>query len=394
MSSNKHSADQGFYRDDPGHGGAPGAGRDAPPEWDAPDLAILRLGRRAPPPLPLNVFGPHWAGWIAEAAAAAACPPDYVATGLLAAASALVGHSRWVQATPGWREPPHMWLCNVGDSGTGKSGGSDCLNRDILPELERRMLGDFPERLAEWRAVSEADDARRESWQKEVKTAAKGGFPAPMPPKAEADPIEPQAPRLRQSDVTIERIGMILANAAPKGVLLMRDEIAGWLLGLNQYNDAGRAFWIEAYGGRPYRVERVKLAVPIEIPRLAVSVSGSIQPEKLAELFLEADDGLLARFLWAWPEAIEFRLSRHAPGAEWATEALDRLRSLDLMPGEGDRPSRPVYVPLAEDALPALEAFARDAQRRQEDAGGLMRSAYGKARGTALRLALVLAYLR
>ena len=371
---------------------------DPPPdsenEWGAPDLAVMRLGRRAPPPLPLDVFGPAWAAWITGTAEASACPPDYVATCLLAAASALIGHSRWVQATPGWREPPHLWLANVGDSGTGKSGGADALNRDILPTLEARMLGDFPERLAQWQAAAAADAARQETWLKDVKEATKNGCAPPMPPKREAAPHEPEPPRLRQTDVTIERLGLILAGAALKGIVVMRDEISGWLLSLNQYNDSGRAFWIEAYGGRPYRIERVKHPVPVVIPRLAVSVFGSIQPEKLSELFRDADDGLLARFLWAWPDPIEFRLSRRAPGTQFAADALDRLRALDLMPGDAETSERPFYVPLAEAALPALEAFARDMQCHQEDAGGLMRSTYGKARGVAIRLALVLAYLR
>ena len=371
---------------------------DAPPnpenEWETPDLAIMRLGRRAPPALPLDVFGPAWAAWIKSTAEASACPPDYVATCLLASTSALIGHARWVQATPGWREPPHLWLANIGDSGVGKSGGADALNRDILPVLEARMLGDFPERLAQWQAAAAADAARVEAWEKDVKKATQTGAAPPMPPKAEAAPHAPEPPRLRQTDITIERAGLILAEAAPKGVVVMRDEISGWLLSLNQYNDSGRAFWIEAYGGRPYRIERVKHPIPIVISRLAVSVFGSIQPEKLSELFRDADDGLLARFLWAWPDSLEFRLSRHAPGVQFATEALDRLRALDLMPDDGESAQRPLYVPLSEAALPALEAFARDMQRRQEDAGGLMRSAYGKARGVAIRLALVLAYLR
>ena len=37
-----------------------------------------------------------------------------------------------------------------------------------------------------------------------------------------------------------------------------------------------------------------------------------------------------------------------------------------------------------------IEEFAREMQQRQTDAGGLLRSAIGKARGQALRLALVL----
>ena len=113
--------------------------RDLLPE---PDMGVLRLNRRTPPKLPIEVFGPVWAPWITTAAEAAACPPDYVAAPLLASASVLIGHARWGQATPGWAEPPHLWVAAVGDSGNGKSPGADCLLRDVLPELERKMIAD------------------------------------------------------------------------------------------------------------------------------------------------------------------------------------------------------------------------------------------------------------
>jgi hypothetical protein len=193
----------------------------------------------------------------------------------------------------------------------------------------------------------------------------------------------------------VEKVATLLANAAPKGMLIVRDELSGWLLGLNSYNDAGRAFWIEAYGGRPYRVERQKSPEPIIVPRLAVAVTGSTQPEKLAQMFREADDGLLARFVWAWPDPLPFRLGQKAPAAQWAVESLDRLRLLALAPGEQPNdPPRPVSVPLSPAAVRMMEAFGQDMQRRQQEAGGLMRSAYGKARGLALRLSLVLELLR
>jgi Protein of unknown function (DUF3987) len=120
--------------------------------WPQPDMGVLRLNRRPPPGLPLRVFEPAWEEWIVTAAKAAACPTDYVAAPLLASASALIGHARWAEATPGWAEPPHLWIGAVGDSGNGKSPGADCLMRDVLPEIERRMLADFPDRLREWRA--------------------------------------------------------------------------------------------------------------------------------------------------------------------------------------------------------------------------------------------------
>ncbi len=363
---------------------------EAPP-WGTPDMTVLRLNRRPPPPLPLAVFGP-WGDWISGAAEAAACPPDYVMAPLLAVASALIGNARWAQATPGWAEPPHLWPPTVGDSGTGKSPGSDCLLRDVLPELERRMLGDFPDRQREWKAEAERAKAGQEAWQQDVRTAQKQGVAPPPPPDAE--PPEPQAPRVRLNDVTVEKVAALLATAAPKGLLIVRDELAGWLLGMNSYNDAGRAFWIEAYGGRPYRVERQKSPLPIIVPRLAVAVSGGTQPERLAALMSDADDGLLARLLWTWPDPIPFRLGREAPGVAWATACLDRLRLLDLVPGAGpEEEPQPVMVPLVADALPLIEAFAQEMQTRQAEAGGLMRSAYGKARGQALRLSLVIEFL-
>jgi hypothetical protein len=265
--------------------------------------------------------------------------------------------------------------------------------RDVLPEIERRMVADFPDTLRDWRAASEAHQAGVERWKADVREAAKLGNPPPLPPIDEA-PAEPQAPRLRQTDVTIERVATLLANAAPKGLLIVRDELSGWFSGMNSYNEAGRAFWVEAYGGRPYRVERQKHPQPIEVQHLAVAVFGGTQPERLAALMQEADDGLLARVCWFWPDPVLFQLAHSIPNTGWATEALDRLRLLDLMPGTGaDQPARPRMVPLAESARADLEAFGREMQDRQQSAGGLMCSAYGKARGLALRLALVLEYL-
>jgi hypothetical protein len=101
-------------------------GEAPPPSWPEPDMGVLRLHRRPPAPPPIGVFGERWGDWIAQAAEAAACPADYVAAPLLAGASTLIGHARWAQATPGWAEPPHLWVGAVGDSGNGKSPGADC----------------------------------------------------------------------------------------------------------------------------------------------------------------------------------------------------------------------------------------------------------------------------
>lgn len=358
--------------------------------WSEPDLAVLGLHRRPPPPLPVTVLGPAWASWVANAAEAAACPVDYVVAPLLASASALIGNARWPQATPGWSEPPHLWLGSVGDSGAGKSPGADCLMRNVLPRLEAKMAQDFPDQLREWRAAAEVQAAKTETWKAEVRAAAKAGKPPPLGPLA-LEIAEPQQPRLRQNDVTVEKVAELLATAAPKGLLLIRDELAGWIGGMNAYNEAGRSFWVEAYGGRPYRVERKKHPEPMVVQRLAIAVHGGTQPDKLAALMRDADDGLLSRFLWTWPAPIPFKLGEAPPQVPWAIAALDKLRELDLH-RRGETPE-PLMVPLSAEARPLLVTFGQEMQERQAAAGGLLCSAYGKARGHALRLALVLEYL-
>src|SRR5262249_49010742 len=91
-----------------------------------------------------------------------------------------------------------------------------------------------------------------------------------------------------------------------------------------------------------------------------------------------------------WPDPIAFRLGCEAPGAQWAIRALDRLRELDLCPGD---PSSPIMVPLADKAREMIETFGKEMQERQLHAGGMLRSAIGKTRGQGLRLALGLELL-
>jgi hypothetical protein len=86
--------------------------------------------------------------------------------------------------------------------------------REVLPELEQRMLVDFPERLREWRAAAELQRAAEDTWKAEVRAAEKAKKSPPLPPEL-SQPFEPQAPRLRQNDVTVEKVAELLSVAAP-----------------------------------------------------------------------------------------------------------------------------------------------------------------------------------
>jgi hypothetical protein len=135
--------------------------------------------------------------------------------------------------------------------------------RDVLPEIERRMLADFPDRLWAWRTDVALGKAARQRWRQErCDPTASGAAITPAPVLLRSLP-EPQMPRLRQHDVTIEKVAELLARAAPKGLLIVRDELAGWIASMYSFNSGARAFWIEAYGGRPYRVERKRIRIQL-----------------------------------------------------------------------------------------------------------------------------------
>ena len=200
-------------------------------------------------------------------------------------------------------------------------------------------------------------------------------------------------PCLAVTDSTVERLAVIAAEQ-PRGTLMARDELAGWLLGMTRYAGGGsdRPFWLEAYGGRPYRVERMGRD-PVHIDRLAIGVVGSIQPDRLRSLLIKSeDDGLPARFLPVWPDPAPLQRPTAGPNAAFLESALHRLSNLAMAADEGGRP-QPLFLPFTEEARVLLDGLRHDARAWEDDAEGLLLSFTGKLPGLAVRIALVLAHL-
>jgi hypothetical protein len=194
--------------------------------------------------------------------------------------------------------------------------------------------------------------------------------------------------------VTTEKLGA-LAAALSRGLLLVRDELSGWLGGFDRYGGGGadRAFAIEMYGGRPYTIDRMKNAEPLRIRHLSIGVLGGVQPDKIPGIIDGPDDGLASRLLWAWPEPVQgFTLPRKVVDDGEARHAFMRL--VDLQPGTDDLGfPTPKRLRLSEAAADQIEAFACEMKTRAEEASGLFAGTLGKARGHVLRLSLVLEYL-
>jgi hypothetical protein len=94
----------------------------------------------------------------------------------------------------------------------------------------------------------------------------------------EADLLER---RYKTNDATVEKVARLL-NENPNGLLLLRDELNGWLQTLNKAGREGdREFYLESWNGYgAYTVDRVGSGT-LHVPALCLSVFGGIQPGKL-----------------------------------------------------------------------------------------------------------------
>lgn len=332
---------------------------------------------------------PRAAEWVAATAEGAGAPPDYVLAALLSVTGATMGNARWVSPWQGWAEPPIIWTMCIGNPSAGKSPAIDAVLAP-LRRTERPLREAAQADLDAWDKRARLAKLAQAVWEKKAAAALdKGNPPPPMPKEADAG-TAPHIPRLVVNDGTVERLGVI-AQAQPKGFLQMRDELAGWLLMMESRNGGSdRAFWLEAYGGRGFTVERMGRA-PLTIGRLTIGAVGGIQPDRLSDLLTKAsDDGLLARFLPIWPARVPVRQPERFASDALADAALSRLTALHMPLGEDGEP-RPWFVPFDAEAQVLMNDWRQTCDGWEAGAEGLLLSFIGKLPGLAARLALVLA---
>ncbi len=358
--------------------------------WPDPDMTVLCSGRRKAPVMPCDLFGAVWP-LIEEVAEGTASPVDYAAMGFLSCAASLIGGKRWVSPFPNqstWREPSVIWAAIVGSPSSNKSPPLLALC-NILKTLEEEETDNHKEAIRLHRTESERAKVEYASWQDAVKAAAKDGVATPSLPDAAIEPNEPQRKRLMVKDITPEQLLEILSGN-PQGVLAYRDELMGWFLSMDRYSPGGRQQWLEAFSGQSFTSDRKGNGGTYTFaPFNGVSVLGGIQPDKLSTEILKGDDdGLAARFLWAWPEAVPFSRPKRLANVGKVAAIFRRLATLDWgVNGEARQVA--IVLPLDGPASDLFERWARQNGESEEEGGPLFTGFVGKLRGYVLRLALV-----
>lgn len=358
--------------------------------WDDPDISLLDDRRGELPEFPIEALTPACREWVEHAALGAGVTIDHVAVPLIGIVSALIGTARRAQAVPSWTEPMTLWAAIVGFSGDGKSPGLNAV-KDGLDIIVKDRAGRIDELRRKHESKAEAAKAALKQWKEDVKAAVTNHTTVPIKPPTADDPGKFVAPRLYVSDATIERLGDLL-TVRPQGMLLIADELAGLLLNMARYTGGqDDEFWLEAWNGKAYVVERMSRP-PLRIRHLLIGVTGGLQPEKLARSFEGPADGMYAQFLFAWPARSHYRpLADTAGGTEPAiVNAVGRLADLG---GDDEQDFAPHYIPLSTQAREVFEVFRQLVDKRVPTLDGREREWWAKAPGHTLRLAGVLTFL-
>jgi hypothetical protein len=302
-------------------------------------------------PFPMAALPEAFAPWVCDASERMHCPPDFVAVPLLVAGASLVARHVGIrpQRRTDWLERGNLWALIVGRPGIMKS---PAMAQALAPmeRLEAHAAEAFNAQAAQHQAEAMAAKLRAEANVNAARAKLKkdGGVDVAALLAGNDVRAEPMRRRYVVNDLTYEKLGEILA-ANPDGVLSVRDEMRGLFLSLAREESApARAFYLQAWSGGRYTFDRIgRGTVTVEDARL--SIIGGIQPGPLSELVQQArrgaaDDGMVERFLIAWPDA---------PG-EW--------REVDRWPdSEGKRRTWETF-----DRLDALTADALGAERERD----------------------------
>jgi hypothetical protein len=338
-------------------------------------------------PFPVDTLPEPLSSLVAEAAAAIGCDEAYLGLPVLTVAGAAIGTTRRLELKSGYAAPPILWTVIVGESGTAKTPALSAV-LDPVREHEARLREEHRLDLDDHELAVETYEKARAAWRSSRASDVD-------PPRR---PAEPAGRRALVVDSTVEALAVVMADNS-RGLLLARDELAGWLGAFDRYagkagGGSDEAFYLSAYNGIRHDVDRrTGDRRTIHVRQAALAITGGIQPAVLRRALgaERRESGLLARLLLAappprpqkWTEAEISIFTRQA-----YADLLARLYALQPdLDAEGREAAR--LLRLSPEAKKAwIEFHDLHADELAELAGDLA-AAWSKLRDTAARIALI-----
>ena len=317
--------------------------------------------------------------FVREAAASVGCPVDYLGLSTLAAVSAAIGDTRRIVIKKDWTEGAAVFAMIIGGPASKKS---PAMNLALRPVRERQMA-----HKAEYERQKEEYEVKLANWKQEDN-------------QDDEKPRKPVLGRTYADDTTVERLADIL-NENRRGLLIIKDELSGWLGAMNQYKQGGkgadRQFWLSVHTNQPVAVDRKSSEEPVIVARPFVSMIGGIQPEVLPDFGKDRGDGLIDRFIPAYPKPRVGRWTDDEisdPVREGYSRIIGSLYK--LRHANDDEDPFPSRVPMTGEAKALFVAEYNRLHDELESPGfpQRLRPSWGKLEAYLARFALILAMAR
>jgi len=249
-------------------------------------------------------------------------PPDFVAAAMTVALSSLIGRKITIRPKQNetWTVKPNLWGAIIGLPSSKKTPAQNKATQPIY-DLDTVAWDTFQGEQKAEAVASHQRTAEIAALKHQLTAYFKGqkcpeGFDTDEASKRiaelaeEAKQIAPR--RYFTNDATIEKLAELLTENII-GMLLLRDEIIGWLRTMERDGHEGdRAFYLEAWegDGSAYH-DRIGRGTT-RCEALCLSIIGGIQPGPLMAYVSDAlsdgvrADGLLQRFqVMVWPDPLQ-----------------------------------------------------------------------------------------
>ena len=173
-------------------------------------------------PFPTDLLPDPIGEYIRTAAGSIGCCESFVALPMLAAMASAIGNSTRLAIKMNWHEPAILWTVIVGESGSAKSPALEVALRP-LRKRQHAAMREHAKAMRDHEAAIVEFERDLTDWKK-----SKDGTDAPE------RPVAPTPARCWTDDATTEALATLL-NQNPRGLLMARDELAGWVGNFDRY---------------------------------------------------------------------------------------------------------------------------------------------------------------
>jgi hypothetical protein len=333
-------------------------------------------------PFPVHALPAPVGTFVREGASALGCDEACLALPVLAVLAAAVGNSRTIRLKDGSEEPCVIWSAVVGDGGVPAGAAL----RTALAHLLSRQK----EAFLTFRWMRKLYEQAQKDLQDRLKRAT--DIWAEMSEKPQKAPT---LERFACSQTAVDTLAALLEEN-PRGLLLAREELDGWLASFLRSSvsvERDPLLWQEMHRAGSIYVERTRGDRRLcFVPRAAMSLTGVLSPGMLSRVVKAGGPagGLVACFLVAMPPRLPrvWSPAGIAEAAERAfNELVDRLLKLELDDRGDERV--PHVLSLSKTATAAWVEFYNTRGAEQAVVEGVLAAALGRTEMYAARFALI-----